>query len=158
MNFIKQFSNITAVFVLAAFLPLTAQAADEPLPGIILEFCGEILKDSSNAGEDTKDAVRDYQECGREFERCKSGHGLFDDPMSCLVKAGNCGKHAIKDLANVCDEFSDEMEDAYEDAMHDARRSDVETEFQTWLQGGPGSEECLAPALAVGQVCAAGAQ
>jgi hypothetical protein len=43
MKFRKQFSTIMAAFVLAAFLPLTAQAAEAPLPEIIANFCQEIL-------------------------------------------------------------------------------------------------------------------
>lgn len=153
MKFMKQFSNITAAFVLAVFLPFPIQAAEEPLQEIILDFCQEVKNESQEALDEYSESLKDIQDCGNEFNDCQSGF-RNESTISCLTEVAECGARGIEDVAQTCAQFSDEISDAYEKALRQARRQDVENEFQEWLVGGVGSKVCLAPPTAMALICA----
>ena len=153
MKLKKMLSSVTAACLLAVFIPGTAQA-DPPLPGIIAEFCSEVLRDADDALDELGEASRDLLNCGDEFEDCQRGL-LNNGPVSCLIEIVNCADNANQDATQACNFFSNQLGDAYEDTLREARRAGpgVEGRFQEWLLTERG-RACLQPAVIVTSTCA----
>ncbi|UCC14928.1 MAG: hypothetical protein JSW21_02975 [Gammaproteobacteria bacterium] len=144
-------SIAVAVFFAAA---ATAPAHAASLEEIIAEFCGEVAFAAVDAGEELAEAKEDLEDCPVEFDDCLSGFGV-NDPVRCTSRYLDCSDDANRDAVRACETFNRRLEDAYEDALRRARReggTGTEKNFQRWLltQG----EECLQPAVLVGDLCA----
>jgi hypothetical protein len=147
---------IAAIVCLLAVFVSGSAYAQPPLPRIIVAFCQEVDGLALEAGDELGEATRDLAECIDEFQDCRGGRGIGNDPLvECLNDGNRCTSRANNEQQRACDEFRVEFKDAYNDALRQARFNGVGDKFEDFFDTRSGRrQDCLRPAIQASRACA----
>jgi hypothetical protein len=144
-----------------AFLSGSAQAqiGGPDLQGEVDDYCAEVDQNVESTLSELGDASGDLGVCSGEFKACMLGQGIFDKPSICFRDYKRCIRIGTRDQKQACQAFLLEWGNDTRRAERSAKRDGILSLFRDWLHGDttivddPTSEECLAAAFFVSDVC-----
>jgi hypothetical protein len=128
-------------------------SANAQLLEIIDDYCTEVAQGADEAADELNEANGDLEDCAVEYEDCLGGF-IDRDPVECIGDYKRCLRNGTRDRTQACNSFLAEFSRDTRTAERRADRQDVEDEFLAFLYSESG-QECLAPAIVTGFVCAA---